>query len=871
MHDNVRVLPGSHSRPLGTALPRLPVPHLARPRLLRTLLAGDNRLTLICAPAGYGKSVLLSECVRQVSQHTRIVWLDLLGHELTPQDLLVRLAAALELPHGDGDPYVELTRLIGRLVRPTWLILDDYPRGASAELDDCLEHLLERSPHTLRWWVSTRRRPGWSLPRLLLQGAVRDLNAQDLALNEQELGELLALRKMPLSSARISEWQEQSDGWLAGVCLQLIESEAEGQDRGSEKSTSLMQEYIEREVLGDLSPAERQALCVLAHIPRFSAGLCRHLLASVSDDRLFEQLMQRQLLISTVEGEERWYRLAHPLAKTLCLPAFEAPAARAHIRACQWFAHNGMVREAVEHALLAGQPETAASYLQRYAEDQLLVGQSVPQLLRWRDELPAGLFSRTPRLIILQSWALIMGTRLDEVDGCIAELARFFPRSNTHRQQQLMAQYQVVMGVLHRLRGLPSAKLYCQEALPVLSEAAWSQKILCHQALAQQAAAELDLALAQEHCLEALSLARQHQNLRFETLLGIDHVHLLMMQGECVAAQAHVDQALQLVQEAGVHGPIHARLLILKGRLQANSGDLAAARLSLHEGVQEAESCEDAYLLFGHLILAELATEEGQLEVADRLLQDAEQQMLRYQIPKVRYSEALDLARGRLYLHAGRSEQALQVFVDVRRRLESEALLAPSGFYDLLLKTRLSQAAAELALGSLEPARAGLQSLLQDCLRSGYLLLATQVRICLAEALEQDGEHEPADELLLTALFDAQRQQQIRPIALLQRNEEQWLDELLLSHQELLPLHQQLFTSSEQADQGMSHAMQTLSKRELAVLALIAKGHSNQEVADTLFISLHTVKSHARRINAKLGVERRTQAVALAKEQGLID
>ncbi|MGI0699726.1 LuxR C-terminal-related transcriptional regulator, partial [Pseudomonas aeruginosa] len=65
-------------------------------------------------------------------------------------------------------------------------------------------------------------------------------------------------------------------------------------------------------------------------------------------------------------------------------------------------------------------------------------------------------------------------------------------------------------------------------------------------------------------------------------------------------------------------------------------------------------------------------------------------------------------------------------------------------------------------------------------------------------------------------------------------------------------------------------AGEVLSGRELAVLELIAQGLSNQEISERLFISLHTVKSHARHINDKLGVERRTQAVARAKHMGLL-
>lgn len=870
MHDNVRVLPGGYSRPSVALLPSLPAVYVSRPRLFRSLLSGDHKLSLICAPAGYGKSVLLAECMRQADPNIRIVWLDLLGQELTPDELRTRLATALELPCGDGETGSELVQLMGRLARPTWIVLDDYPRAASVELDACLEQLLERSPHTLRWWIGARRRPDWRLPRLLLQGAVRELDAQVLAFSEQELKELLLLRQQSLASSQITQLLQRYDGWPAGICLQLMEDQARHLEPRQHLKTQLIEEYIEREILADLAPLQRQSLYLLAQIPRFTDALYQHLLAEDGNARMLADLVQRQLVVSTRGTDEHWYRLARPLSSSLRLPADEPLVVHAHTRACQWYAQHGMVREAVEHALLAGQPETAAVYLQRYGEDQLLIGQSVTQLLCWREELPTDLFFSTPRLIFLQAWALIICTRLDEVEPCIAELSRFLPQRNAYNQQRLLALYQVVMGVLHRHRGLRTAKNYCQEALPMLDDRDWPQKILCHQALGQQAAAELDLDLAEHHCLEALRLAQQHQNLLFEALLSIDHLQLLMMRGECAAAQSQLDQTLQRVRDADEHGPVYARLLMLSGCLQVSLGDYTSARAILEDGIREAEGCEDAYLLFGYLGLAQLATEDGRLEQADKLLQDAEQQMQHYQVPDVYYKGILDFARGELHLRAGRAEQALVCFSLLRERLETGVLMAPSGFYDLLLKSRLSEATAEIALGNLQPAIASLQELLQECLQSGHLLLGTQVRIRLAETLEQAGVNDQADEQLLRALFEAQGQQQIRPVELLHRHEEQWLDQLLLAHQDLLPLRQRLLRFGGRADNGLS-AAQVLSRRELMVLELIAKGLSNQQVADALFISLHTVKSHARRINASLGVERRTQAVALARELGLIN
>lgn len=861
MHDKVRALHPLPARQPDPSLPRLPAAHIARPRLTRALLAGDCRLTLVCAPAGFGKSVLLGECARQAPAGTRVVWLDLLGHPHSPAELLVRLAAALQLGHGDGEPCAELGLLLGRIEQPLWIILDDYPRQPCAELDACLDRLLERAPHTLRWWIGGRRRPAWNLPRLLLQGDLQELDADALALDQEELGRLLQQRQQPLPDELAGQLLQHSEGWLAGICLLLIGGHADNLGQRLAAGTPLLLEYLEREVLAPLPTALRQALLVLAHMPRFGAALCEHLLEEQGGAGVLEQLRQRQLFLRGLDSCGEWFRLWRPLAALLRrLPGGQAPL-QAHVRACQWFAGRGAVREAVEHALWAEQPDVAANYLQRYGQDQLLIGQSVAQFLHWRDELPAHLFNSTPRLIMLQAWALIICARLDEADACIAELGRFLPQPDTRRQQQLIAQYQAVQGVLQRQRGQASARQHCLEALAVLHESAWSQHILCQQALAQQAMAELDLVSAQQHSHEGLRLARLRGSVLFEALLSVDHIHLLSMLGERERALEQTAQCLQLLQGASLRGPVLARLQLLRGTLLASRGDTAAAQAMLRAGVEEAEACEDAYLLFGYLGLAELACAQNDDEGAQQLLRRAERQMQWLHVPEVRYREMLQLAQGGLWLRQGEADKARQAFLRVCQRLEQERLLAPSGFYDLLPRARLCLAQADLALGQTASALAALQTLHDDCRRSGHHSLATRVRLSQAEALHLAGRETEAEALLRLAVGEAERQAQLQPLLALQQRQPDWLAE-----HPAWPAH--LLQSASATGGATTPGEALLSKRELAVLGLIAQGHSNQQIADSLYISLHTVKTHARRINVKLGVQRRTQAVARAKAEG---
>lgn len=869
MPDNVHALPtAARNRQLDQLLPRLPSHHVPRQRLVQALVSSGSRLNLVCAPAGFGKSVLLNECARQAGLGTRVVWLDLVGQATSPATLLKRLALALGVKPDEDEPQVAINELLGSVEQPLWVIVDDYPRDPCAELDACMEHVLERTPHRVRWWIGGRRRPNWGVPRLLLQGDVQELDTRALTFNEQELSDWLTLRQLGFSDEQRQRLHRQSDGWLAALCLMLIEHSDTAND--SLLEYPVLHEYVEREVLDSLPAPLRKTLLVLAHLPRFSIALFSQLMPDHDSRQIFQQLRQRQLVVPAEDGKGQWYRLWQALAFSIRQTVTPADSKHFHMQACRWFAAQGQVRDAIQHALRAGEPEVATSYLQRFSHDQLLRGRSVPQLLQWRAEVPAWLFSSSPRLIIMQAWALVIGTRLDEVKGCLAELQRFLPQPNAERHRELTAQYQTLLGTLHRNYGLRSARQHCQEALESLAETSWAPRVLCHQALAQQATAELDLARAHEHSREGLGLARSKGDVMLETLLSVDHIHQLGMMGELDAALQQAEAVLAKLRDFEPYGPIQSRLLLLRGTLLASSGNTAEARQVLQAGMKEAEECEDAYQLFGFLGLFQLALEEGNANQARQLLSQAEAQMRHYRAPVSHYREALQLAHAELRLLDGAVHEALGAFQAVRQHFENEEQLPPSGFYDIPLRARLGEARALLALGETETACGALEALLRQCRRTGHAALAVEVRLCRAEALWKAALTAEAAMEVATAISDAERQQLMQPLLAMQRRAPECmadaLDELDCSTVWRQRLLEAIGLWQPPAKPGES----PLSKREEAVLRLIARGSSNQQIADALFLSVHTVKTHARRINVKLGVERRTQAVAKAKSEGWI-
>ena len=846
-------------------LARLPPLHVPRPRLVDALLGARCRLRLICAPAGFGKSVLMNECARMVPADTHLVWLDLGGRPFSPEALLARLGHLLNRPTSPSDDVAQdLVDLLHGVPGPLWIMLDDYPREVAAEFDACLDLILERGPDSVSWWVSSRRQPAWKLPRLLLQGDLFELEAETLALSAGELRQLLKAHRLELADDTFKQLMSGSEGWLAGVSLLLLNADEQAVRERLIAGTPLLRDYVQREVLEGQSDEIRRALFALARMPRFSAQLCEHVLDGIGSD-ILTVLKTYQLFIRQIDNCGEWFRLWRPMSAILQrMPDVTSPI-QTHLRACQWFANRGEMREAVEHALWAGQPEVAANYLQRYGQEQLLIGDNVSHFMKWRSELPQDLFNSTTRLIVLHGWALIISARLDEVDQCLADLAKFFPQPDARRQAQLLAQWQALRGFLARLRGEPEAREYCLQALEVLSDHAWAQRVLCYQALSQQAMAESQLELAQQYNSEGMKLARLKGSVLYEAMLNVDRIQLLELTGEFERAVGVLEESLLVLRDNVKRSPIIGRLKLLQGHLLAYQGLDEQAREAYQQGRIETETCGDSYVFFGYVGLAEIAARNHEFPTAYHWLREAERLTQWRHVPEARFRGILPLITGLSWLHQGQLKKAKAVLTQVLGLYEGHAYLTPSGFYELLPRVQRYLAVVDMLSGRCSLAIDTLKELVELNLRSQRLGLACECRFTLAEALQLDGCHDEAEVELRKALGEAARQHLVKPLYELQHRQPLWLARLLPAGKGET-LRDRLLQFERDPDDALSPCDEViLSNRELTVLRLIAQGCSNQEIAEQLFISLHTVKTHARRINTKLGVARRTQAVARAK------
>ncbi|MGV8919519.1 MAG: LuxR C-terminal-related transcriptional regulator [Pseudomonas sp.] len=842
--------------------PRLSPQHLMRNRLTVPLVASGARVKLLCAPAGSGKSDLLGECVRQAPQDCRIAWLPLAGGLLTPADLCARLAVALGLECTDE---ASVLSQLAQWKDQYWVVLDDYCRVYSPALDQCLDRFLATSSPTITWWISARRRPQCNWPRLLLSGELYEREGSALAFNLAEIEQLLANEANAWPAEAGATIFNQSAGWCVGVRVALLNRDdwggSEDFNRPSftrpplsrQHRTTTLVDYLDHELFAGLTPELAEAWRVLAHLPRFNTSLCEHLFGAGEGGKWLKTLQDMGGFIEPWEQDSEWLQVFPPLA--LCMRDEDWPERRCwHRRACQWFSIEGDWQSAVDHAVQAELYEIAISQLQHFGFEHLLQGQNVALILDLQERFP-DLMSGTPHLISLTSSAFIYAGRFDQAAACLENMGRFSPQPTAALQRDFIALWQGQRGWLNHLWGNAEIAVgHLQDACQYLSEHAWQCRVLCLSGLAQQAllVGQFDQALAYNRT--ALCLVREKGALMFEALLELDHAQLLEQRGALQRSESTLEKMHDLlVAQHFSEGPLLGRIALRRGRLAMRQGLDEQARLHFRSGLEQCVRSKDKLALFGFLGLATLDANKGDYAQAFVWLRDAERLMQQNQVPEYVWRGVLLQVSSQFWLQQGRANLVREAMVRVLHRLGNDPEKnAPPMTLELIPRINYLLVLSEVYLNQADQPLQRLQALQQQSNQRGMHSLETELYLAMAEVayLQEDPQVAKgylAEGLNLIGRFNLQ--QPLRELRLRQPT--------LLRD---LGVEAQLIAA---ADNPLSH-------RELEVLKLIAQGSSNLQIAEQLFISLHTVKTHARRIHSKLGVERRTQAVARAKALGLM-
>ncbi|VFT03885.1 putative transcriptional regulator [Pseudomonas aeruginosa] len=756
-------------------------------------------------------------------------------------------------------------------------MLDDYHLAQGAVLDRCLQFLLNHLPEGLVLLVTSRQRPDWHLARLRLSRQLLELSEQDLRLTAEESGALMAASGLELDEDALDALLERSEGWVAGLRLWLLaRGDPEEQvSPGVHGADELIRDYLLEEVIERQPPEVQAFLAQTARFERFCAELCDTVREAGDSAAILDHLQQHQVFLVPLDENGQWFRYHHLFSDLLLarpLPDFGPSAGSLHLRACGWFSRHGLLDQAVEQALRAGQPDVAASLVQNLSEEQLLAEQNIATLLRWKMDLPDSLLASTPRLILLYGWALALACQLDAAEELAGQLARFLPAPDESAQRDLLAQWQALSGVIARGRGdIDKAEAHCREALQDLAGERYGTRLQCLSTLSNLAVTRGDFWQARNYNRDALEFAQRYGNPLFEALVHYDRARVLQARGEVARAEEEVRQGLERLQHlpAQRRYAVRGRLLLYRGYLRSLALQPDEARKWIKQGIEETRSCRDVSLVIGYCVLASLEGRLGNYAAAFARLGDVERLMHAWDIPPIYYLAAITLIKCELWLAQGQTELAGVWLQRLGGTYGGQAATPPECSPLLPLHVELLQAGLERREGRPEEAARRLDRLARSTRENGALLPARLALGQLAALHLEQGREREALATLQQAMEGAVGGA-LLPLHELLVQQPEWLREQLQRFPACPGAQRMRALLPEPPAEPAGSAGEVLSGRELAVLELIAQGLSNQEISERLFISLHTVKSHARHINDKLGVERRTQAVARAKHMGLL-
>ena len=882
---------------------------VSRPRLTDKLNAGTNdRLTVVSAPAGYGKTTLVSEWVNALTPNLspserpkgmlreggKVCWLSLDESDNDPRRFLDYLLAALRQVQADvgqsveemlhlpqpPPPEVILTALVNELssVPESFiLVLDDYHVIHTPPIHRQLNFLLEHEPPQIRMVILTREDPPLSLSRLRARGQLTEIRQSDLRFSSEECAAFLhRVMGLDLSAEHVAVLERRTEGWIAGLQLAALSmrghEDVSGFIQAFTGSSRFILDYLMEEVFERQAPDIRNFLLKTSVLDRMCGTLCdvvidgpssvtgiseNHL---INEDRslitcsqaILESLEHLNLFVVPLDQSRTWYRY-HRLFQELLhhrLRLSGVDESGLHTRASEWHEAHGFLPEAVEHSLIAQDWARSARLVGMVSEAMLQRGESIT-LLNWYGRLPQEVVYSNRQLCMVFIWAALMASRFDIAVPLLEHVEQTAEPNSYFLGEVASAQAFLARAKRDNLKTIERS----EQALALLPDTEIEIRGVIAMNLGLAYWHEGQLAEAESVLLQACDLCSKTEN----------HYALLTAQlflVKVAASRGQIHRAAEMAEQlirVGGQTPI---LLLAHGdlaeiHLEWNNLQKAWAHyeqvFALSQRSGNMEFIQAAYLRRATLAhaLGDDADALSALAVADRMARDFPA-VIRGRVAA--FGVHMALARGDLQMLA-HWEPQVHPAVDVH------------SFYRFMGLTRPRLL---MARGKKEEAAQALKVIYETASSSGWGYGMIVIRILQSLAAKDMDE---AIQFISEALSGGEPEGFIRSFADAGKDMIPILHEAAkrgIAREYVKRVLAEMEDKVRSTRSGAGIMIDPLSERETEVLRLVMSGMSNREIAAELFISAGTAKTHIHHLCRKLGVRNRTEAAMRAKELNLV-
>lgn len=886
--------------------PSLPSKIVKRPQLIQCLnegLESGREITLVSAPAGFGKTTCISEWID--SLNIPVIWLSLDSSDDDPLHFYMYLLAALQTIELDFGQEIEGVIKAGQ-VPPSdiisasiintilefegrfLLVLDDFQVIQDNNILEVLKKILDNHPQPMHLVFITREDPPLPLSRLRANNKLTEIRAKDLRFTSNDIEVFLnKVMGLSLEDKDIAVLEEKTEGWIAG--LQLIGLSVREKNNPSEFISQLsgshqfILSYITEQVLNQQSEEVRDFLLKTAILDQFNSELCNTVTERTDAENMLERLHRANLFLVPLDDDNQWYRYHHfftDLLRDLQKRKGIVTLPELHQRASQWYANAEMMNEAIHHALAAEDYPLAIELLETHATSLLMQGYA-KTVDNWIEAIPDKWRSKFPKTNLALAWVHLL-------QGSYSSLFQYIDRVEPHademKNSSLRAEWLVMKSLKLYMQGeIETCMKLATEALETTPKQDNRIVGLAYYVQAHVFLLEGDYAKASRLFKKSIQYSREANSLVPEMMSTISMIGAAFERGRLQQAYEIATQAVTRLENAEELPPIVAYVYLALGDIYYQWNQIEEAwqvtnlafQLSTLGGLNTG-------LIFCRILYSRLFQIQQNLNPALMEIQAAIN-LLPFESPK--------------YIQQDIAAQQVRVYLDLNRIDTAELILENQGF-----DFKDSYSYPEMIGDQPDLISIGLfyncylRLLLRrrenpTSLKSG-LELATEL---ITEADQRDQFLVSLEGLLLRAQFHkllGDRQACINDVVnALERGQSEGIISIFVEQKSLFEefLKELLntikiisvdeayvknilaaFPDSQEEAESIAPLADLLTDRELDVLLRMAEGLKYKEIASKLYVSLNTIRHHVKAIYRKFNVNNRTQAIEQARKYKII-